>query len=793
MTIRYSNLSKSALALAITASCFSSIAFSQNDLTLEEVLVTAQKRSQSLQDVSLAVTALAGEKLTQTNITTLTEMSAYVPNFEQTRSGISNVILIRGTGSGANNGFEQSVGMFRDGIYMGRARQTIMPLYDLARVEIIKGPQTILFGKNTIAGAVSIISSAPTDEFEGYVSGGVGTDGEQRAEAVFSGPLSDTVSGRIALHQDHIDGWIKDDFFDQDVPEVDNYAVRGRLDWSLSEDTAMGLIIENNRRDTAGTDTELISSNVIASPSGGTPPQAVGIENQLNFRSNIGNTAPLNEGITETQLDIYNNALSFDISIGEHTFTSITGFNGFTYKTTADLDSSPLNIIGAIDSEESYQQFSQEFQFKSQLGQTFEYITGIYLQTATFENDTDVGIQLSTLSPAIPSFIDGLRVSRNKQYTDTFSAFGSVTWNVNDNFRIKAGVRYTYEKKELDKSMAINSLETGLPHSDLIIAAVWEPQADISPYDVKFDRSEDDTSPMLIFEYDLDDDTMLYASAIRGFKGGGYDDGHSNGTRLDQLEFDPEKAISYEIGAKMTLLDGKANLNIAAFQGNYEDLQVSIFNGATAFIVKNAAASTSQGIELDGRYLVTRDFILTGAVAWLDNTYDEFSDSPCNVPQLAQNAQSNIDAGLTGDARFQGCTSDLAGKTLSRSPKWAASVSANYTLSLSKDYDLVTSVDANYKDDHYLAADLDPSTLQDSYTKFNARIALVSTDGKWTAALLAKNLTDEGTLSSAGDLPFGHGNTSTFYDQTGQLDNKGAFTGIVQRPRSYSLDVRYNF
>jgi|TARA_B110000902_G_scaffold267043_1_gene357781 outer membrane receptor protein involved in Fe transport len=793
MTIRYSNLSKSALVLALTASAFSSIAFSQNDLILEEVMVTAQKRSQSLQDVPLAITALNGLTLRQNNITTLAEISNYVPNFQQTRSGISNVILIRGTGSGANNGFEQSVGTFRDGIYMGRARQTIMPLFDLARIEVVKGPQTILFGKNTIAGAVSIISAAPTTEFEGYVSGAVSSFDGYKAEVAVSGPLGDTARGRIALRKDHTDGWIHNNFFDQNVPEVDNYAARGKFDWDLSEDTIMGVMVERTFRQTLGTDTELISSNTINSPNGGIPPQIDGIENRLDFNSNIGNVAPLNEGLTETEVDIYNTALRFDVSLGEHSLTSITGFTGFTYDAKADLDSSPKNIIGATDSKESYDQLSQEFQFKSPLGQTFEYITGIYLQTSTFENDTDVGIQLSTLSPAIPAFIDGLRIGRDEQITDTISAFASGTWNVYDNFRIKAGLRYTYETKDIEKSMALNSLSTGLPHSDLIISLIWEPDADISPYAVKRDRSESDTSPMLIVEYDLNENTLLYASAIRGFKAGGYDSSHSNGTKLDQLEFDPEKAISYELGAKMTLLDGKANLNMAVFQGNYEDLQVSIFNGSTGFIVTNAGKSTSQGIELDGRYLVTPDFIISGSMAWLDNTYDSFENAPCNVSQLATNAQNNIAAGITGNARFQGCMNDLGGETLSRSPEWATSISASYTMSLGQRYDLVSTLDINYRDDQFLSEDLDPGTLQEAYTQFNGRIALISTDEKWTAALIGKNLTNEKILSTAGDLPFGHGNTATFYNQTGELDYQGAFTGIVQPPRNYSLDVTYNF
>ncbi|MFT6311297.1 MAG: outer membrane receptor protein involved in Fe transport, partial [Porticoccus sp.] len=463
MTIRYSNLSKSAFALAITASSFSSIAFSQNDLTLEEVMVTAQKRSQSLQDVPLAITALDGLTLRQNNITTLAEISNYVPNFQQTRSGISNVILIRGTGSGANNGFEQSVGTFRDGVYMGRARQTIMPLYDLARVEVVKGPQTILFGKNTIAGAVSIISAAPTDEFEGYVSAAISSFDGYKAEAVVSGSLGDTTRGRIALRKDHTDGWLHNDFFDQNVPEVDNYAARGKFEWDLNENITMGLMAERTLRQSAGTDTELISANALSSPNGGIPPQIDGVESNFNYHSNIGNVAPLNEGITEVEVDIYNTLLRFDVSLGEYSVTSITGFTGFTYDAKADLDSSPKNIIGAIGSKESYDQLSQEFQFKSPLGQTFEYITGIYLQTSTFENDTDVGIQLSTLSPAIPTFVDGLRIGRDKQTTDTISAFASGTWNIEDNFRIKAGVRYTYEKKDLEKSIALNSLATGLP------------------------------------------------------------------------------------------------------------------------------------------------------------------------------------------------------------------------------------------------------------------------------------------------------------------------------------------
>jgi outer membrane receptor protein involved in Fe transport len=481
------------------------------------------------------------------------------------------------------------------------------------------------------------------------------------------------------------------------------------------------------------------------------------------------------------------------MSFGEHSLTSITGFTGFTYDAIADLDYSPKNLIGVLDSIEKYDQISQEFQFKSPLGQTFEYITGLYLQTSTFDTQSETGFVISSINPVAPSSADGIRASDNELVTDNISAFFSGTWNITDAFRLKAGVRYSYEKKELNKSLTLVGLNNGEPMSDLFIDLIWEPRVDTSPYAVKLDRSEDDTSPMVIVEYDFDEDIMLYASAIKGFKAGGYDSGHTNGTRLDLLEFEPEQAISYELGAKMTLLDGKANLNIAAFQGEFEDLQVSIFNGSAGFIVTNAASSTSRGIELDGRYLVTPELMLNGSIAWLDNTYDEFVGAPCTVPQNAQNAQQNINAGISGAAVFDGCINDLGGKTLSRSPKWAASISANYTMTLGDNYDLVSSVDVNYRDDQFLSEDLDPGTLQTANTQVNARVALVSGDGQWTVALIGKNLTDEKILTSAADLPFGSGNTDEYFQQTGQLDYQGAFTGIVAPPRSYSLDVSYRF
>lgn len=748
---------------------------------LEEIIVTAQKRSQSLQDVPIAVSVISGDKIASADLKNLQEMSQYVPNFYQVATPTSNVVYIRGIGSAPNAGFEQSVGTFNDGIYLGRARQTLAPMFDLARVEVLKGPQSILFGKNTSAGAVSINSNRPDYEFAGRVSALYGTENERQLQGYVNGALSDSVAGRLSLYGSAQDGWVENEFDGEDGPATTDYGVRLGLVFDPS-DTFSGFVKgERSYRKQEGAPYEIFQ--ISQNDDNGTlvPPHLTGLDAKQDFKTNYGNSGDIGNNTTESKITIDNALVQLDFQLGEHTLTSVTGYTGYDFSSDADLDFTPSNLINSTDGSEKFSQWSQELRLVSPAGERFEYITGVYWQRAHVDIQQPVGFEFSTLVPAAALVgADGFRQQDFDQLATTASGFFQGTFSIIDSLRIKFGARYTYEKKTLDRSLSLTQYD-GQPMSQAAIDVVWQPRLNTVPYEVSLDRSEDNWTPMLALEWDVTDNAMAYISYTEGFKGGGYDSTHSNGNDLSSLEYEPESTQSFEIGSKMSFAGGRGNLNLAAFNTKFKDLQVSVFDGLAGFNVSNAAEATTRGVEMDGRWLVTSDFVVSGSVAWLDYKYDDYAGAPCNNPQLAQQ--------IVNTGAPDGCVNDLSGETVNYAPEWTASLSGTYTAHLGDRLDMLFTLDANYRDDYFLGADLDPSLVQDAYWKLNARIALVEVTGRWEVALIGKNLTDSVSYSAGTAVPFGSSNTPTWSIP----DFEGTYYGVVDRPRSVAVQFSYNF
>jgi len=241
---------------------------------------------------------------------------------------------------------------------------------------------------------------------------------------------------------------------------------------------------------------------------------------------------------------------------------------------------------------------------------------------------------------------------------------------------------------------------------------------------------------------------MLYTSLSKAFKSGGYSESGTNAD-LDAFEFDEEEVVALEIGGKTTLLDGAATLNFAVFRTEYDDLQVSAYDGVS-FIVDNAAKAISQGIEVDGVVRLTEALTMNASMAYLDASYDEYDSAGCNAAQIAVDGPS--------------CTQDLGGKTLAHAPEWTANVGLDHQIALGDNLELFSHIDFAYSDESYLSADLDESGLEDAHTTVNARVALSSAEGNWEVALLGKNLTDETIRTFVGDASFLTGAQFTFMD-----------------------------
>jgi outer membrane receptor protein involved in Fe transport len=775
---------------------------------LEVVVVTATKREQPAQDVPISISVVSGERLVETGSVDLEDLSAYVPSFTLNETGIATVITIRGISSGINQGFEQSVGMYVDGIYHGRGQLARMPLLDLERVEVVRGPQPILLGRNSIGGAVLVSTARPTDEFEGSVSALFGDFGEENLQLVVSGPLTDSFKGRIAVLDRSMDGYMSNVWLGRDEQQEDESVFRSSFLWEPTDRLAIDAKLEHTDFDTVGRNSELVHS--VALPSGGIDyiTALSGTVAQYNGAVGAGLAPPPTipyladngalDRVKYSGTDTYDNAvdnatLSIDYALGDSTLSFVSGFVQYDFRHLCDCDwvSAPL-IDGSTELEE-FEQFSQEIRLSSSTAGSFSYIAGLYFQDNELRYDDKINVPpdgvLRALNPAFAN-IDTRRAFA--QQGDQLAAFGQVTWNASDVLRLTFGGRYTTEDKEATRSQTHFAAGTGLPPTDptgttpnplwtlnpLFGAFLIEPYAPIGD-----ERSESKFNPLVTVQWDATDSIMLYGTYVTGFKAGGFD-ARSNGhpdpavvNALDVLsapprdivgvfEFEEEKATSFELGAKMTLGAPRNEINVALYQTEYEDLQTSVYDGVLGFNVVNASKADIQGIEIDGRWAVARDLTLAASVAYLDFEYDDFPVAQCYFnDQRPSTGPGLCDA--TGDRREY-------------TPEWTGAFIADYTRTIRSDLQFRLTAELIYSDDYIWSPTLDPVAYQESYNKVNLRLGVGSLDGKWEVALLGRNLTDEyvsnfgGNAPLAGPLTGGTGNAYyTFVDAPKSLALQG--------------------
>jgi iron complex outermembrane recepter protein len=701
--------------------------------------------------------------------------------------------------------------MYIDGIYSGRGQLANVPItMDLQRVEVLKGPQGILFGKNTIGGAINITTAQPTDEFEGYAEAIYAPeDGEQIYTGVVSGPLGDTLSGRVALRYEGMDGWWENKTLDEKGPDKDNWYARGSLRWD------------------AGDNLEVLAKYEYGDFNVSSLPASVYQSNQpVNFLGEQVFPVVTHEGdegasdiTTEnnTRTDVFGLTVNWDA--GFATLTSISAYSAYENDRIDNADIAPVAALNRTLDEE-FEQLSQELRLVSPGGDTIDWIAGAYYEQGEldiarvntaldFARIGPLGVRgaLVNTQPPVPGTFD--------QDTESWAVFAQGTWNLSDAWHASAGIRYGDETKQLDKVARNPGLKiragTALPAANTTVFS--NPANRQSIEDLRshsftgLERSEDKVTYSGSLQWDATDDVMLYVSASTGYKAGGYDEAYSNagytvrlvdpftgapildangqpqtvpGADPSVLEYEPEEVVAYEIGAKMSLLDGAAELNIAAFRMEYEELQVSSLVG-DVFRVTNAGEATSQGVEADARWLIIENLTMGGAVAYLDATYEDFTGATCTVPQSAAPAANPgcLDAsGKQITVPLSNGGQDLSGETLLFAPEWSANWNIEYVIPLGGDMELRNGVDMNYSDEFYSALDLDPNTKHDSYVMWNARIALASSEDTWSIALLGKNLTDERT---------------TVWNNDVALSNSNSYFGIPERPRSIAIQGRYRF
>ncbi len=830
-------------------------AYGQN-VIVEEVVVTARAREETLQDVPISVSLVSGKTIDETGIDNLEELATSVPNFTVTQDPIGDKINIRGIFTGEISSLEQSVSTFVDGVNRGRGTQSRFAFLDIERVEVLRGPQGTLFGKNTVGGALNLTTRKPTSTFDANLNAGYETELEETTIAGFaSGPLTDSLRGRVAFStSNQEEGYIENRFYNKSTPNSENNVVRGTLDWDVSSSALLRLRAEYG-------DFELDGQPFALRTAGPLEPllnQQFGVRGGSLTETAIGQTpgSPLEIGssgimdgdtqeFSATYQQKFDNGSSIEV---------IGALSELDFKRRLDADFSPLDLLG-FDDTEDYKQTSLSVRFLSSGEGRLRYVTGLYYQqvdleltaftslnTPTAGAVSGQGCQAAGLSAAdarqLFASVAGLggqtpadaaavlrrapnaaainacttfgatqtlplplsRVNTLDQDGDAVAIYGQADYDLAEKWQLTLGLRYTREQKDARQVVFGSDFGTMTPNAALTLplAVLFE----ASPHDFGrdvLDREENKLNYSASLQWKINPDLNAYLSTSSGFKAGGFNIA-AFGPSPDEAEFEPEEVVSYELGLKTTLLDGAAQLNAAFFFTNIEDLQVAQFTGGTTFIVQNAAEAEIKGLELDGRWRLTKNFGLSASAAYTDFEFTSFPQAGCNVQQLLTLRQSSFDQGtallndgnpandaagfaaqlLGSNQTLRECSAlginDLKGRTTEQVPEYTAQFGVDYRLELG-DFQLDTIADIVWSDEQFRQTDLDPQTKSASFAKTNLSLGFTRSGAPWKVMLVGRNIFDKKTFSYANDTPL--------------LDT--ARQQIVDRPRTVKLQLNWDF
>ncbi|WP_179045629.1 TonB-dependent receptor [Sphingobium lactosutens] len=674
---------------------------------VQEIIVTAQKRAQNLQDVPISMAVIGGEALTRNGVKDFTELKQYVPNFYAQPSPGNNAFFIRGIGSPPGNlAVEQTVGLFVDGIYGGHARQFQAPFLDIERIEVLRGPQGALVGKNTSAGAISVISAKPTRDFMARIDGSAEFElGGGSVQGVVSGPLSDALAARIAVRYEKSDGYTRNSQLSGNEPKRQSFFARGTLLYDAGRGLEVIAKLEGGHVDITGTAVERIQT--AADPD--------------RVRATSGFPGFVDKDFDNT--DSLNGSVTVNIDIGDHVLTSISGYSHYKFDKRLDSDFGPAPQL-ATGFGEKYDQFSQEVRIASPTDHRLEYVVGGYFQTSDYRLIGDTRIRVGAYN--------GGSYRRFDQDNIVWSGFGQLTYKFSSSFRLIGSLRYTYDRKTADQERANTGAVLpswiATPLSGRRVEKEWDPSASV--------------------QWEPSKAAMLYLSYGQGSKSGGFVGAQST-TTAAQFQIEPESSETYEVGAKLALFNRKAFFNIALFHTEFKDLQVSSYDAVSAsFITANAGQATSKGVEADLSFPILDTVKLTASAAYLDAHYDDFPGAPCFYDNPTCNPLNN----------------NAAGKPVPLSSKWSGAVNADLDQPVTDRLHLLGNVGISFRSRTYLETSYNPAAAQNGFAKLDARIGLRDADRRWEVALVGKNLTNRTTSSFAFAVPFAASLLGKFVD-----------------------------
>lgn len=733
---------------------------------LDEIVVKAQKREESIQEVPISVSAITDVQIGQSNMETLNDLGKYTPNLKVQSNGIFNHIYIRGLGSGFNEGFDQSVGFFIDDIYYARSHYLIAGLLDVERVEVLRGPQGTLFGKNTVAGAVSVYSGLPSDEFEAEGSATLGKFSLQTYQAMMNIPLwEDRVAIRLAAYFTKRDGFMYNTTVGVDDGAYQLFTGRAKVRFDVTDDLEITLTYLKNRGEIFhGIHTQLSAA---ANPEWLTLMRSYDPETETDIENFNTATDTPNAGVQDS--DDFLAHINYEAF--EHSFQLILGTSSYTRDGGVDYDGTPVPMMKALV-DQDFEQYSAELRVISPPG-TFEYVGGLYYLNNTLTDTTDLNgyftpdiiavLLASTAGLSPPPLLVNLlnqlsligvpetRSADLYQNTESASAFGQITWHVTQDLSLIIGLRYGIDVKTVEY---VQRVDPGL---------FFQGIAGMENFSSAVKIREREFAPKVSALWSVTEWGNLYANFAQGGKSGGF---NALSLKEEATLFDPESANTYEVGIKTEFWNSQARFNVGLFRTDFKNLQINVFNGFDN-IVQNAPKAVTQGVEAD--LIILSDFGLSlfGSFAFLDSFYANFPNGPCQTGSTA--------GGLLG-ANDAEC--DQTGESLTNAPRYQGSLSVNQQISFNKlPFDLVFGGDILFQDDVYLQADSDPLDIQQQQWKFNARVGVISRDQRFSLTLFVQNITNQITRVASQDVPL----------------FTGAHTATVDHPRRWNVNLTAKF
>ncbi len=760
------------LLMMPTAVAFAQESKSVTQGALEEVMVTARKREENLQDTPISIQAFTAAGLEMRNITDISQIGEFTPNMVFDRaaaiggSNSSAIVYIRGIGQDAGiPTIDLGVGTYVDGVYLARSVGGVFDLVDVERIEVLRGPQGTLFGRNTIGGAISVTTQKPSAEFYSDVKLNLGSDDLVLGQASLNGTIMDGLFGKASVLTRQQDGYVKrpdgTDMGDDDVT-----AGRVALRWEASDTLLVDFAADGTRSNSNGAPWTLVDvepnapfpqfyNAFLVPPSEGCfvpPPAGPGSTNSSNPACYNRQWIPDSDSKDysgmkpKDKLDLWGVAgtVTWDFN-ANITLKSITSYRDTKSDFNLDQDHSP-HSVAEVASHSTQDQFTQELQL---LGTAYDgalnYIVGLYY----FEESGDY---LETINFSPVYFRSGGSIDN-----DSAAAYAQATYDFNEKISLTLGVRYTDDTKRFtpDQEVLSNNNDKVPPFlvgtGPGMVPPMPPPGTPILPHrEEQIDTQE--TSPLVSLSYHWNESLMYYLSYSEGFKGGGFT--QRVFPPQDTIpSFKPEYVNVYEVGFKWETEDNRLRLNGDYFFSDYKDLQIVSQAETVAPIVLNAGKARIQGFELDLQAVPAINWLVEGSLGYLDAEY------------------TDVDPGT-------GITED---DSLVKAPKWSASAALTYTFTLANGDSISPRIDYSYRDDYYNNAINSEPLKQDSYSLVNVGINYERANGDWHILAYGKNIGDEKYISAG------------YSEQNGPTSNLGISEVVRNRGTEWGISASYRF